>query len=346
MRCPNCHFENIEGEERCFRCHGFLGQVPAENLMPPRRKEAPAASRLYNILSDFRKFSYRLRLNEAVEFGRPVFFLIPPLASLIIPGLGQVLNRRYGKALLFFSAYLVLLAWFYLGIFRGGYLPGLMLPLFFLCLGSSPYLLVMVHTWIAFDAYLDAVRSREHRRIGVWESVAVSLLISAFVVFFLTLPRRMAEERLTMYRMVNVPILAPFYVLDGDILILDQTYYDRRPVAFGQIVENCGLKGMQTGGEMVLGRIPGVVLGLPGDKIRFHGGGIFRASRRLARLPAPWRTAVADCEFTVPEERYFLLPANIYGDFPGTDNLCVGKKDLGGKYIFLFFPESHRRILP
>jgi hypothetical protein len=347
MKCPDCGFENIGGEERCFRCRAFLGQVGGEELAPPRRRKDPLPSMAYDFSVVLRKFYRRLRLDQTAENTARVFFLVPVTASFLIPGLGQVLNRRYLKAFFFFFSYLIVLAWHYFNIFRGGYLPGLMVPVFFICLGNSPYILVMLHTWIVFDAYIDAVRRREPRIIGIWESVAVSLVISLLVVSLLNLPRQSAESRLAVYRLMNVPNLAPFSILDGDVLIMALDYYDRHPVLPGQIVANCGVDLIRIGGETIAGqRIPGVILGLPGDIIRFRKNGVFLGSRRLSRIPPNWWAASGDCEFTVPPDRYFVLPANFFGDYPGAEKLCLARKELGGKYVFLFLPEARRQILP
>jgi hypothetical protein len=349
MKCPNCDFENPEDEERCFKCRAYLRQLEEHELAPPRRKGS--AFPLYDSISTaLRRHIIHHGAQEAeVNLpGRRFQFLLPPMLSLLLPGLGQVYNRKYGKSLLFFGAYVALITWAYNDCFRGNWLQEYQLTVFLHFIGHYSLLLNVVHTWIVYDAYQDAIGRYEKRKVRVIESAGVSLIIACCIWSILFSLQGIAASSISLHQLVHVPNLAQFDLPGGDTLVLDRHYYLHHDVKRGQVVPFVGGARYQEGGVLMRGMNPSIVLGLPGDRISLSGSGIYREKEKVARPPIQWvpKDSGRTYAFTVPTGKYFLLPALTAQTFPGADEVCVKRERLGGKFMLICDPPHRRRALP
>lgn len=346
MKCPSCRFENPSDEARCFRCSAWLGDLANENLLPPRKKGAAPASFLYDMRIAFRKFCHGSRLDPALQIPGWISPMVPPAASLLLPGLGQILNHRYGKAILFFFSWLCLLIWHYWDCFHGFCTSGIAFAAYVQTIGNFFGYILIIHTWIVFDAYVDSVRDREKRRIGVGESTFASLLITMLLICALRALVSMTDGVITPVGIPNVGNLSAFSIARNDALLLDRSYFRRNSPAAGQIVENLNPHDFRTGGEVVRGMNPGVILALPGEDLTISEEGIYREARRVAPLPRGWENARLPESIKVPPQRYFVLPAVAPDEFPGPEAFCLDERGLGGKFVLVFQPSQRRRVLP
>jgi hypothetical protein len=346
MRCPDCGFENRDGEERCFRCRAYLLQLEEGQVVPPRKSANIIAGWIYNIDNAWRRIDYRWglhRIRLPRLYWHPVF---PALASLIVPGSGQVLNGRPWKAVFFLGAYaMVLIISFYQ--WYGGL--RITIPLFWAFMAhivNLPYYVAVIHSWIVFDAYNDSVRILESRNVRVVESMVVSLTASILIILLFLSFRDMATQRIQLYRMVNVPNLEASGIREGDTLILDLRYYDQNPVLVGQVVENRGSRELRWGEERTYGMIPEVVAGLPGDRVTLENDGIYKKEKKVYPVPGGWGEFAGEREFSVPAENYLTVPGFCASNFPGFDRMLRTKRDLGGKYLMIIEPRERRIMLP
>jgi hypothetical protein len=346
MRCPSCSFENPDDEERCFRCGAFLGQLAEGDLTPPRgKKNSP--SRLWGELQRLNRI-YRGRrgIDAFLEPTGKYSFMVPVLASAILPGMGQLINRKPIKALLFFISFVFILGWGY-ATFYNGYFPlKYTFPIFVHFMGSASYYPIIFYTWIVYDAYNDGIKAQERRSVGVVESFLVSLLISLLAILITLTLQNSFGTGYTMEHLLNVGSLRQFDLADGDELILDHDYYGNHEVKVGHFVPYSFNGIIRVGRDNIRGPLPSVVLALPGEYLRFTNRGIYSGKTRLAALPLEWERAFkAPVDFRVPDDKYYLLPAYI-GPF-SDHNICLcSKGSIGGKYIMIFQPARRRRLLP
>jgi hypothetical protein len=144
MRCQRCQFENVPGQNRCFKCGSILsGQNVAVDVHPPR---------MGKVARPFRAVFRRLRTWGVVP-EQGLYAWVPDWLKImswnaffaiilsIIPGLPQLAQRRFGQIRWYFVGWLVF-------ILAGMFLYGSNLG--FLLVGLA----VAAHTWIAFNASL------------------------------------------------------------------------------------------------------------------------------------------------------------------------------------------------
>jgi hypothetical protein len=346
MRCPSCSFENPGDEERCFRCSAFLGQITGEELTPPRGKKGSSRRLWHELERRYRVFRSQRKIAEIMEPAEKYSVLLPLLLSAILPGLGQLYNRKPLKALLFFVSFLIIVGWGYSTFYNGNFPMKYTFSIFIHFMGSASYVPLIFYTWIVFDAYSDWIRTREKRSVGVAESFIVSLLITLVAVLFMVTLQFTVGTGLAMETLVQADNLRQFDLAGGDVLIIDHDYYRHHEVKVGHFTQIDNNAIIQTGREYVRGPFPSIVLGLPGETLRFTERGIYHGMTRLAALPADWQRAFREpMDFSVPKDKYYLLPAYT-APFSDHGPCLWSRERLRGKYLMIFQPLRRRRLLP
>jgi len=349
MRCPNCDFENPEEEERCFRCRACLRQLDPAELTPPRG-HGGGPGIMERIRIALRRYSFRNRVPDTeLNFRvRRFQFLFPVILSLLLPGLGQVCNRKYFKALLFFVAFVVIFFWAYLDAFGEAWLGESRLHIFLHLLGGYALLLNVVHTWIVFDAYQDSIRRYEQRRVTVLESAVFSAVIACVFWSLLFTLLGTASPNISLQHLVHAPNLKSFDLFAGDILVLDRAWYNSHGVKRSEVVPFTGGAIYAERGYMARGMNPSVIIGLPGDRIYISASGIYREGKKVADSPPQWVAPGpgGSTELQVPGGRYFLLPGWTGQNAGRVKECLVGREMLGGKFLMVRDPRHRRRALP
>ncbi|MHC9544519.1 MAG: hypothetical protein AB9903_33805 [Vulcanimicrobiota bacterium] len=346
MRCPNCDFENPDSDERCFRCKAFLGELKADDVMPPRKDKDRVPPFFYEARRRLRAYFYQKKVADIIYPVFNYYFFLPPAASLFLPGLGQLINRKYVKSLFFFLAYMALFFWLFQDYLRTVYLNTTALMVFAAYIGIATLYLYVIHVWIIYDAYVDAVRIQFKRSVNVLESLIVSTLISFLLYFFLSFLRVTIGEGLAPYTFVNIPNFSSINIRNGDTVVLQEEYYRSRPVLHDQIVD-CHMNIRFTLGRDYVGRNnPVLMVGLPGDLMTIKDNHICRNGTPVVEVPGEWRNASIKEELRVPADCCWVMPALTGGPFPGFKALLVEKKALRGKYVMILNPPERRRMLP
>lgn len=108
QRCPSCGFHNPETRDRCLKCSAALKSVDVKGIEKSAERHAPALS----ILPEIRKVWYRIgeKLTGPLPSDLPHRFPWTAAHLSLIPGAGQLYNHQPGKAGIFITIFVVLLA--------------------------------------------------------------------------------------------------------------------------------------------------------------------------------------------------------------------------------------------
>ena len=112
MQCQRCQFENMPGQQRCFKCNSILeGQKSIVDVHPPRM---PSWQR------PFRKISRVLRRGKKgpdtdrlpkirLDWVNKHKYLLGTLFRSLIPGLAQVKQKRFRQIRWYMAVWLLCL---------------------------------------------------------------------------------------------------------------------------------------------------------------------------------------------------------------------------------------------
>ncbi len=166
MQCQRCQFENMPGQQRCFKCHSVLGEPETSvDVHPPRMPSwQRPLRRMSRLLRSGHMKSARIAAprfqSEWIGTTRHVLGI---LIRGLVPGLTHAKQKRFRQIRWYMVAWLLSLS-----------LAGLMFaaPLGWMFLGLAAAL----HAWIAFDAGLGDSMD------GAWNRLCALMLI--FVLTF------------------------------------------------------------------------------------------------------------------------------------------------------------------
>ena len=134
MQCPNCKFENIPGQAKCFQCGCILESTIPMDVNPPRMLRWQKPYRF--LCRGIRKLG--VSDTTAPEWLESVSYrVIGSLVFSLIPGLGHLMQKRFSQIRWLVLAWAILLA-------VGMFFLGKPLGIFFIssAIGTHAYILV------------------------------------------------------------------------------------------------------------------------------------------------------------------------------------------------------------
>jgi hypothetical protein len=337
MQCQRCHFENVPGESRCFKCGSILGgqNVPVD-VSPPRMSkwERP-----------FRSLLRRLRLlNLVPEGGIPKWMRIMSgnafwsLVLSIVPGLAHLAQGRFKKILLFIVLWILFLS---AGVFFYGTSWG------YLFVGFA----IAAHAWIAFDAALLMEHGEFHRKM------ADILFLLIFYAFFYWGIRTFAMSDFVFgYTALNLPSQK---IQSGDCLLGRRSLSQPAPLPRASLVF-VSTSGVATRYGRTMGwsgsgtRMIVQIVGLPGEEVKIVGDTFVINDKPLdkERYPVPpWLRGLDFKPVSLTNNSYFINTVyNISGrgnlDMAMIKAVCVMPTNIiEAKAIMLWYPLNKRGFL-
>jgi len=340
MRCPQCQFENIPGQERCLRCGAVLqAGVVVGPVNPPRmaRWKRPIRAAL-------RWLRLRRALPEAPAIPR-VQVLVPAFLKImsadaflglilsIIPGLAHYVDGQFRE-----------IRWFVLG-----WLLALLAGIFFYGGGLGFLLLglaVGLHGWIAVHYAQSKEQTDPLEKI---RTVATVLVVFAFLYWGV----RAVAFRGFVFGLSNLAIPNQ-NVQVGDVLLArrSRAHVDKLPrgsLILGNFHRLYGNQVTRDTYEMM-----GQVIALPGEKIEIIEGRFVVNGQELDvdKFPVPGWLSKERLSATIPTGSYFVSAVyQFYGHgmqltSDAIRDVCVLKKgDIEAKAVMRWFPLAKRGFL-
>lgn len=383
MKCPSCGYFNVPNATTCGLCRRSLtdeAEISAEDIMPPRARNRSARQKLEANLSPStrrhllsaegasrqtalpgdriaRGASQRTRgtwLNQAVQTSLDtgnlrflVKWWLPPLLS-IIPGLGQLLQRRYIWSLCFFSGF-VLLLFLWLATLHQSVSDQLLW-----LLGALSVASIFDAARISFPETAPKARALRQVRLALLSfSLVASLATSIFwfLTSFYNIVQLPGMENINSPRFLPGDNLlltasAPGNFRRGDIVGLNTTETDQ----WGRIEFNENIDSWQYTTVACIGALPGDTIAACGTSVCVNG------SPLPARwLPAHWNVALS-LPFQVPADNVWVLRlagANVtnrradlgYGMSQSADARLIDTSIIEGRALAIINPPPRRQWL-
>jgi len=253
--------------------------------------------------------------------------------SFIVPGLGQLYNGQFRKAVL-----LYLLTWLLMLIFSFSNLPFSFIGAAIFFCGFIGFIL-----YVLFDAFFQArsLKMILARGYNKWYCYLFIFLINN--VFLI--PLHMSYIYPIKAYSIPSTSMAPG-ILQGDHIIVDKKYYNREKPKRGDIVV---FQNPRDTSKKLLKRI----IGLPGDKIEINGRNVF-INDQIIEEPYLMTAAKTDTlsrafhanfqTVTVPDSMIYLLGDNRYYSLDSRFFGFVNIANLKGKALFIYWCENKNRI--
>jgi hypothetical protein len=340
MRCPQCQFENIPGQERCLRCGAVLqaGAI-AGSVNPPRMASWKKPQRTI-----LRWLRIHAALPEVPNIRRvrvPAFLkkitgddFLGVILS-IIPGLAHYIDGKFREIRWFVLGWLLVLLTGVL--FYGGAIG-------FLLLGLA----VGLHGWIAFNYAMSKERDKTLARFKT-----LGFLLVALALLYWGVRSFAFRDFVFGYSNLTIPYQK---VKQGDLLLTRRSRVSPDTLIRGALVlgnfrefygahAHAGYQRYQTTGQ---------VIALPGEMIQIANGQFFVNGSALdaEKFPVPQWLSGVSIRFTMPEDSCFIsVSYQVYGHGVNlTDNIissaCVQKQgDIVAVAVMRWLPVSRRGFL-
>lgn len=248
MQCQRCQFENMPGQQRCFKCNSILeDQKSIVDVHPPRM---PSWQR------PFRRVSRLLRRGRVgperdrrpkiqLDWMNKHQYLLGTLIRGIIPGLAHVKQKRFRQ-----------IRWYMAGWFLCMALAGWMF--------SSPFgwtflgMAAALHAWIALDAGVRETLDSALDRLRAL-MVTFALIFAGYALLIRVMPGDYSFRR--------TPLAIPAAQIQrGDILLLRDIEDYTRILPRGTLVQFQS-EVIGRGGHV---EAIGQIVGLPNEVVTIH----------------------------------------------------------------------------
>jgi len=340
MRCPRCQFENLPGEDKCFKCGSILKiKKGAINIYPPRmaKWKKPFRSMLRGfrnqkiIPENVRQFQIPKGLDKILSTG-----LLGLLLS-IIPGLAHLITRRFKEIYLLFITWLVLLlcSLFFFGSIWG-----------FILLGP----VICVHAWIGlkYGLYKELSNLRER--------IITLLIVMALLCFvYWAVPRVPFFGLRGIYTSLTIP---SYNIEAGDYLLARIISTREGQITRGSVVLFHPLR-LNLSNRRILSRrqelIVGEIIGLPGELVNTKNNIFLVNNQELDPEKFPVPNWLQDRKFSVSigDNSYFVSSEYnlaIHGYTSLTNqNICVicvvNASDIEARAFMRWWPLSKRGFI-
>jgi hypothetical protein len=340
MRCPQCQFENIPGQDRCLRCNAVLQATGlAIEINPPR---------MATWKRPFREMSRWFRLHRMMPQSYPKwvkFFKIMSgnafigLILSLIPGFAHLVGGRFREIIWFFIIWLLA---FCAGVYIYGSNFGMVL------IGIA----VGVHALIAFQHTL----LKEHEEI-LQQLIDFVLLLVLVGLFYFGVRRVALGDFVFGYTNLTIP---DKNVQFGDLLLGRRSTTKPAQLHRGDLAlvpqRRVGGNDYLTLPSFVQGQMVGQIIGLPRETVEISDGNFIINNEVLPRdkYPVPlWLRRIKPAAIVVPEDSYFVSTEyNVYGH--GVAELTeqyiapicrIKASAIEAKAIMLWFPLDRRGYL-
>jgi signal peptidase I len=342
MKCPNCGYFNLPGAIACGQCRrsleagstpGANAAVPMADIYPPRAAKrsasaqidahSPIARRAKRVAERDWRRTREDALNARTEIWNWQLALqwwIPPLLSLI-PGLGQLWQRRFLMGAIFFATTTLLVL---LGI-----------ATFFAVPSNYFFAAAILTAWWGIRDAAEHSFPPAPENVRRWRSLRLSLLAITIVSLTICTAFWLASWRYALWNVVGnqgAPVMQA-----GDALVVErfQTENPLLELERGDIV--VAYFGVER------------VLGLPGDRVIFENGIVRVNGKAVSKNKMPLNFDARSRPFAtkVPPGQVLLwqtMLGNIeeYNGVATTYRL-VDEDQLEGRAIGIYNPPSRRR---
>jgi hypothetical protein len=374
LQCPRCQFENLPGQDACFRCGSLLtAKAGTVEVHPPR---APAWKKPFRRVARWMRHRGAVRSAEGLaqraaqrtagigrgitdSLGLPRSAHVSPwvelrstlseaalsLALSIVPGLAHLVRGQFG------TIYLYVISWFVslvVGILYFGQSLG----------AISMTSAFVLHAWIAMDAVLITKRFQEAMtalaRIG-WRlcglAVLALLLYGVYTVF----------ERTVGYTVGVAGIAVPAHQVElrDSILCrflearLESPALKRGDLVLVRVRQSLAGDG-RSGHGAYLGETVGQLIALPGDELALAAQG-FTVNGRvldLRKFPIPVSLNGQSGSVTLGKDEYFVTMEwraqghGVANSARVALRACVyGREDVLARGVMRWFPMRKRGLL-
>lgn len=300
MKCSRCHFENIPGQGRCFKCGSVLEAVGSlVNVHPPRmsawRRPGRGLARWFRhhttVAEKLPGERVRRGLNRLVSDG------MVGAAFSIAPGLPHLVTKRFREVRLLVLLWAAFLA---TGLFLYGHIAGVVL------IGLA----IGVHAWIAIQfGLLTEITGFIERMI------TVLLVMGCFAAVYWATPRVVFRGYTSGYTAMDIP---DRQIRNGDYFLVRRIDAREETLSRGALVlvrpqrfENNRLDMFSQRPTMI-----GQIVGLPGETVRVVENAFVVEGQTLStsQFPVPrWLGSRGPSVFVRPGTYLVSLPYAIQG---------------------------------
>lgn len=338
MRCSRCHFENIPGQERCFKCGSVLEAVgDAVNVHPPRMSGWRRPFRgLIRWCRGHQTLSEKLP-NREIRRGLDTLTSDASigLALGVIPGLAHLVKRRFKEVRLFVLLWAVLLS---VGLFLYGSSMG------FLLVGLA----IGLHAWIAIQFGLIKEIT------GFAERVATTLVVVAcFALLYWGLPRLVFHGYTGGHTALTIPDMQ---IRSGDYLLVRRTrsLEDTLPRGTLVLIRPSRFRNYRRDQFTEQPSMICQIVGLPGDTIKIAEGFYAVGDEPLnpERFPVPRWLQNRRMTVVVRPASYFVSsPYTVRGragaltDQAVRDACLMKMEDIQGRAFMRWWPLQRRGFI-
>ena len=332
MQCNQCHFENMPGLTRCFKCGSVLVASEPLDVNPPRMPRWKKPLREFNRIIRGSGVAWQIPKPKWIESVADDSFL--SICFSIIPGLGQFLYGRFRSIVWLVGAWLVLIL---ASIFM--YASSIAMFLFGLAIG--------LHAWIAIScSYLE--KEKEFlRRIGV-----MAVLSIVFGILYNMVGGWIFSDFAGQYSAMN---FESYKVKYGDFLLARHSLVRQQNLLPGDLVlVHAAFIGGHGG---AFGRndaiVVGQIIGVADDTVTIKEGMYSLNGNVLdpVRFPVPQWLQKADISVTIPTDSYFVSSEYAAGGHNVAANsyvqqVCVVTKEhIDSKVFMRWLPLANRGFI-
>lgn len=340
MQCPRCHFENMPGQSRCFKCGSVLdAKEAAVNVQPPRMAKWKKPFRLtVRRLRRLKKTNRSLRAGRGdITWGTSPPGAVSGLLLSIIPGLAHLAAGRFSRVRWYCLAWLILLV-------GAGYLFGSTWG--FAMLGLA----IGIHAWVAFNYSLNKNCTELSDKIG-W----LFAIIIALALLYWGVRRTVFADFIWAYTNLTIPSEK---IETGDCLLARRTLADVNSIKNGSLVLVSVRTERNVGGrrqrDREVGRMIVQVIALPGQQVTITQDGFSVDGEWLDPNDYPFpqwlRKTRNPVTIAIPDGCYFVSSEyELRGAAPVEtfirDACVIRARDIQAQAIMVWFPVHRRRFL-
>jgi hypothetical protein len=331
MQCQRCQFENMPGQQRCFKCNSVLGEP--ETVMDVHPPRMPSWQRpLRSISRGLRQGHIKPDRVKPPRFqlawmGKPRHLLLALVRSLI-PGLAHAKQRRFRQIRWYMVAWLLALT-----------LAGLMFssPVGWTFLGLAAAL----HAWIALDAWDSDALDSALNRLSIL-MITFALTFAAYALLVRVIPWNFTFARTTMW-------IPSREVHSGDILLFRDIEDNTQVLARGTLVQ-FQAEMIGRGGHV---EAIGQIVGLPNEVVTILQRVYYVNGQKLPveDYPVPAWISAGTRQVGVLSSQYFISSEyRIQGRANRMNNAVkqlslVSRYDVESRATMVWWPLNRRRSL-
>ncbi len=338
MQCQRCSFENMPGQDRCFKCGSIL-EDPANTvteIYPPRMPGWKRPIRTLHRITRLNRFTPvdSIRAKTRSWFRPGSSELLLGLVLSLVPGLAHLLQGKFKKVAPFLPVWIAVLAG---AVYLYGTEVGMLL------FGFS----IAIHAWIMIShSLIDALRSIGER------IVATVLILLALALIYRTVPRILIPG----FTGRHTPIAAPAHNIEAGDYFLARRIADPNELARGSmLLARFARLTVDRSVGINRGQLPSVgqLVGFPGETVVI-GRDLFVVNGKPLdpnEFPVPRWLNGRVASVTIPEGSYFLSSAySLSRQIPLREELIaamliIEEKDIEARAFMIWLPISRRGFL-